>query len=255
MQNIFNRLAMVCILALTLNVTSSAQSAMPDQHFWGDFYGKINGRDIALSVYRKSADSLTGNYRFTNDPGNVFLLDGTVKNNRYALTGQNGEFIFEHQFDKANKADKFEGSFTGTGGKQTPVALSMRSMVYGDENNRYGELFGTTVAVDSFAAKIKTAFINADKEWLASRCQYPVNVFGLSGKKLTVIKNKEEFLTKFAGMFKKEYRDKFKKIACYNMFCQHTGVLMGKGEVTINQTSNSEKDNYTYCITAITVFM
>ena len=41
---------------------------------------------------------------------------------------------------------------------------------------------------------------------------------------------------------------------CYNMFCNHVGAIMGKGEVKINHTATSEKDKYEYCITGFEVF-
>lgn len=251
------------LLAVTLllinGVTINAQKCMPGSQFWADFSGVLNGRTVELCIYRETDGNLVGNYRFSNDDKNVFFVTGSEKNCSYTLNemsdGNNlkSSFTFQYVSDKATKKDAYTGTHTDAGGKKVPVKLALGSMVYGSAKSRYGELFGTTQEVDSFAAKIKNAFIQDDKNWLAAHCKYPLNIYKGTPQP-TVIKNAADFLAKYNILFSKAYKEKFKKMKCYNMFCNHVGAIMGKGEVKINHTATSEKDKYEYCITGFEVF-
>jgi hypothetical protein len=230
-----------------------AQSCIPEVHFWADFSGKLDEAGINLSIYRSAGKGLVGNYRFVHDDKTVFELTGSEINCSYTFNTAKGKLAFNYTYDAVKKEDKYEGTFTAEQGKILSVKLQLATMVYGSENNRYGELFGTTPEVDSFASKIKRAFSNDDMPWLASHCSYPLNIFAGSPKP-RVVKNKQEFATAYKKLFSKKFKDRFTDMRCYNMFCNHSGVMLGRGYVWINHTNTSSADKYQYCITSFNVF-
>ncbi|MES2851257.1 MAG: hypothetical protein V4685_19570 [Bacteroidota bacterium] len=72
--------------------------------------------------------------------------------------------------------------------------------------------------------------------------------------KTIIVKNEKAFIANYKKYFSRVYRDKFEKMACYNMFSNHAGAMMGRGEVWMSHTLISTADNYEYCITAFNVF-
>jgi len=243
----------------------NAQGCLPDSGFWGDFSGRLGEGNTTLSFYRLAGNALSGNCRFNGNTlasvseDNVFLIKGNLKDCNYYLDVINdnhetiGKFIFQYRHDKIKKTDNYVGTYSSADNKQSAVTLQLNSMVGGSLTQRYFELFGTTAEVDSFAARIKAAFIKNDKQWLAAHCRYPLNVFTGSHKPI-VIKTEAAFIANYNKYFSQAYRDKFKKMNCYNMFSNHMGAMMGRGEVWMNQTLTSTADNYEYCITAFNVF-
>lgn len=239
-------------------VVCNAQTCLPDVNFWGDFSGKLGDREIALSIYRISGDVLSGNYRYTDNEQKPITVKGSIKDCIYFLevTGDKkeaGKFMFRYSFDKTKKEDHWDGRFTDADNKERTVTLRLSSMVGGTLTQRYDELFGTTQEVDSFAAKIRTAVINNDKNWLAEHCSYPLN-FHAGSSKAVDIKNKAAFLANYNKYFTPAYRDKLKKANCYNMFSNHMGASMGNGAIWINHTLTSTADEYEYCISSINIF-
>lgn len=240
-------------------ITTHSQNCLPDPNFWADYNGKMGDNEILLSIYKSADGNLSGNYRFVKDEKKIFLFTGNEKDCSYYLNvvdNKNkvlGKFLFRYTSDKIKKTDNYDGVYTDSNNKQAPLKLQLTTMVGGTLTQRYFELFGTTGEVDAFAEKIKAAFINNDKKWLAAKCQYPLVVYPARGKE-KIIKNEKEFLDSYDQFFSKAYLDKIKKIKCYTMFSNHIGVLMGKGEVVINHTKSSTAANYEYGISSFTVF-
>ena len=146
----------------------------------------------------------------------------------------------------------YKGSFTGADKKEAAVQLQMKSMVGGTLTQRYLELFGNTNEVDSFAAKVKRAVVNNDKQWLAAHCKYPLQIYAGSHKPV-VIKNEKAFLDIYTTYFTQAYRTRFTTMHCYNMMCTHVGALMGMGEIVINNTTSATIENPAYCIGTINI--
>jgi len=240
-------------------VTTHAQNCLPDPNFWADYNGKLGDTEILLSIFRSADGKLSGNYRYVRDEKKTFSITGNEKDCNYYLNvvdSKNkvlGKLIFHYTADKVKKTDNYEGVYTDSSSKRIPLKLQLGTMVGGSATQRYFELFGTTGEVDAFAEKIKAAFINNDKKWLAAKCQYPLVVYPAKGKE-KIIKNEKEFLDSYSQFFSKAYVDKIKKIKCHTMFSNHMGVLMGKGEVVINHTKTSTAANYEYGISSFTVF-
>lgn len=241
-------------------ITTQAQNCLPDPNFWADYNGKLGDNEILLSIYKSADGKLSGNYRYVTDEKKTFAITGSVKDCTYYLDvvdNKNktlGKFVIRYTSEKVKKTDNYDGVYTDTNNKQSPLKLQLGTMVGGSATQRYFELFGTTGEVDAFAEKIKAAFINNDKKWLAAKCQYPLVIYPAKGKE-KIIKSEKDFLDSYNQLFSKAYVDKFKKIKCHTMFSNHMGVLMGKGEVIINHTKTSTFTNYEYGISSFTVFL
>jgi len=241
---------LVLVVAVMLLVKAPAQKCVPDPGFWADFKIAVGQEEINLSIFRSTDGTITGNCRFIKDVKNVFAITGAEENCSYHLNMLNakkelrGEFTFQYLVDKVKKTELYNGIYIDSSNKQVAVQPKLASMVGGSDTQRYLELSGTTAEVEAFAEKIKWAFINNDKKWLAANCRYPVPYAGFK----KTLKTEKDFLDNYDKLFSKNYRDRFKKIKCYNMFSNHMGALMGAGEVRINNAANTAKEKNRYCI-------
>lgn len=231
---------------------SEAQHCKTDSGFWNDYKGKLAGQEIQLSYFTNYNGTISGNYRFIKNENRVYTLQGNQQSCNFFVR------VHDHQNQNAGSftfikwPDSLSGHYKDAAGNTLAVHLLLHAMVGGSQAQRYGFLFGTTQQVDSFAAKIKTAFIANDKHWLAAHCWYPLKIYMENGKAVTV-NNKQSFLAAYGKYFKQAYRDKFKKMKCYNMFSNHMGAAMGAGEVWMSHGPTAAADNYEYFITSITV--
>lgn len=246
------------LIALIWVATGYTQNCLPDINFWGDFYGNIGDREIALSFFRVKDDSIIGNYRFTNNEKKIFAVQGVVSNCTYYLDAMDGnvpagKFVFRFTTDKTKKKEQYTGAFTSAAQEQSKLSLQLRTMVGGTLSQRYFELFGTTNEVDSFAAKVKTATANNDIQWLASNCVYPLSIYAGSHKP-NMIKNKQEFFAAYKKFFTDSFKKKFAMMNCYNMLSNHIGAGMGRGEVWINNMPGSIAASYHYGISSVNIF-
>jgi hypothetical protein len=241
------------IFAACCGFASTAQDCKTDVGFWNDHSGRLGETEIQLSYFTGKDGVITGNYRFIKNEKLVYSLRGKQNGCNFSFTaydnnnGQVGSFTF------IKTADNFNGNYTAADGTTSTVTLEVRSAVGGSVSQRYFELFGTTEEVDSFAMKIKTAFINNDKKWLAAHCRYPLNIYAGSPK-AKLIKDQQSFINSYNKLFNKAWLDKFKKMKCYNMFSNHMGASMGRGEVWMNHSLVSTADKYEYCITGLELF-
>ena len=238
--------------------TGYTQSCLPDVNFWGDFYGNLGDKEIALSFFRVNDDSIVGNYRFTNNEKKIFAVQGVVSNCTYFLdaideNGSVGKFVFSFTTDKTKKHEQYTGAFTSTAQQKNKLSLQLRTMVGGTLSQRYFELFGTTDEVDSFAVKVKTAIANNDVHWLASNCVYPLSIYAGSHRP-NMVKNKQEFFAAYKKFFTQPFKNKFSLMRCYNMLSNHVGAGMGSGEAWINNMPGSTKASYSYGISSFNIF-
>lgn len=236
-----------------------AQQCMPDVNFWGDFDGKSGDKEIELSIFRISADSIAGNCRFTNNTKEVFRVQGSLSNCAYHLTAINqneepvGKFVFNFANDKIKKQETYNGVFTSADNTQHNLMLQLKTMVGGSLTQRYFELFGTTAEVDAFATKVKSAIAGNDVQWIASNCRYPLTIYAGSHQP-KIIKNQQEFFIAYKKLFTPKFKSKFALMRCYNMFSNHVGAGMGKGEAWINNITGSTAENYAYGISSFNIF-
>jgi hypothetical protein len=249
----FSTMAMVIITACY------GQTCLPAQDFWADFSGTAGGKEMQLSFFRQANGMLTGNCRYLANEKDVLTVAGSITGCSYHLKLMNrnqqaaGILQFDYLYDSVKKEDRYTGSFTGPGNNRQPLELALSSMVGGSVTQRYNELFGTTEEVDSFAAKIKTAFITNDKKWLAAHCCYPLHI-NLGSRRTVIAKTEQEFIAAYGKYISQAYRDRFKKIHSFNMFSNHLGACMGNGLIWINNTRASDAGKYEYCISSVTAF-
>jgi hypothetical protein len=97
---------------------------------------------------------------------------------------------------------------------------------------------------------VKTSILNSDKEWIANHINYPLKTTLFKGKAIT-IKNKKQLIDNFDQIFHQEFKDKIKSLCVCNMFNNYQGVMLGDGQIWINNRPNSTDDTFNYIITAI----
>ncbi len=243
----------IIVFATCCVYTSTAQDCKKDVGFWNDHSGRLGEADIQLSYFTGEDGVITGNYRFTKNEKLVYSLRGKQNGCNFSFTAYDRNNEQAGSFTSIKTTDNFNGEYTDATGNTSTVKLHVQSAVGGSATQRYFELFGTTEEVDSFALRIKTAFIQNDKKWLAAHCRYPLNIYAGSPK-AKLIKDQQAFISSYNKLFSKAWLDKFKKMKCYNMFSNHMGASMGRGEVWMNHSLSSTADKYEYCITALELF-
>jgi hypothetical protein len=245
---------LVCpfLLSMVFGHHSLSQVCTPQKGFWNDYTGELKGQKIQLSYFTDIEGRIIGQYRFIQQSKMVYQLKGKQKGCELLMApDNNNESAGRFRFVKS--PDSLVGNFDDADGQSIPVMLRLQSSVGGTATQRYNELFGTTAEVETFAQQVRNAFVSNNTEWLAAHCRYPLIIYLPSRKKL-VVNSKQQFITNFKKCFSQAYRDKFKNLNCYNMFSNHLGAMLGKGEIWLNHTKESNKERYAYCISTINVF-
>jgi hypothetical protein len=244
-------LLLVCMVGSSLRLLSQAQTS--EIKFWTDYTGELGQKKVQLSVFTTTDGHTIGNFRYIGKPDSVYQLKGQQRDNDFLLQAATPAGAFAGTLQLQKTPDNFNGVFTDENNQKTTVRLQLKTMVGGTATQRYLELFGTTETVEAFATAIKNAMLSQNLEWLAAQCRYPITI-NYAGKKKTIAKNKKEFVLQAKKQFVVGYRNRFKNINCYNMFSNHSGAMMGNGEIWMNQMPGSEKENYSYCITSFNIF-
>lgn len=98
--------------------------------------------------------------------------------------------------------------------------------------------------VESYMEKVKTAIINQDMETLYPMISYPIHIKG--------VEYKDENSLKAAHFkFDEAYIEKVKTESTKDMFCNYQGIMLGDGEVWINELLNDDNTSQGLKITAI----
>jgi hypothetical protein len=91
---------------------------------------------------------------------------------------------------------------------------------------------GSDTQLETFAKDLIIAFQTNDKEWLSQNINYPLPIY-FENKKPLEIKTPQEFKAKFEQIATKELLTKIIDWKTCNLFSNHSGVMLGRGEIWI----------------------
>lgn len=239
-------------LVLLLLSVSFCLASERETNKWNDFEGTMGSANIQLSLYRFENGQIKGNYYYKKY-GTKIYLSGKIVDNKIELTEfldgkPNGTFkgtVF------SDKKDRFEGTWAKNSSSQ-PVEfkLTLISICGGTYEHRYSSIQSTDETVDFFMLQVKNAILKGDKNWIANHTKYPIKV-KLSQIKLDIIKTKQQLIENFDQIFSPEYKEKLTPLRTYNLFNNYQGVMLGNGQIWMNNTPKSTDNNPEYQIITI----
>jgi hypothetical protein len=120
----------------------------------------------------------------------------------------------------------------------------------GTSAKRYTHLLGSDKALESFIVTIKKAIANNDKMWIADHLFYPVRV-RISEKSTLAIKNKNQLLLQYDKIFTPAMKQKISSTFSFNLFSNYQGVMLGDGQLWVNNGLNGTEKNPGFQIISI----
>ena len=240
---------LLTLVFIVIELLCPAQNLEPNA--WNDFEGKIGSDDIQLSLYCFEGGELKGNYCYQLNPCKI-ELQGKLTGTKIELTEVgntiNGTFKGLLTTDKLTC---IKGEWKDKN-HSNPFKLNLQAICSTPYEYRYSiAIEGTTNEVEHFVLQVKTAILQQNKSWLAGHIYYPIQV---QIKEQTItINTREQFAENFNAIFYEEFRKKISTFYAYNLFCNWRGVMLGNGEIWINNNNNtsSNKEYYRYYISGI----
>lgn len=227
--------------------TLFSQELIIEKNWWKSFSGAINDQQITISIIRTQEDLIVGS---TCDilKNEKVQLTGTEKANFLSLKAKINDSLigtFEGKLSRLED-DFFEGYYTiSETQKKFPFKLKYSSGSYGTPEKRYVEFPGTDQQLEDFAQQIFDSFLENNKVWLSQHAQYPLPVYLENKKKLT-IHNPQEFIQNYNQIATAALLDKITTWESCNLSSNHSGVMLGRGEIWIWREDTSTDDNPKY---------
>jgi len=241
----------IILIFLLFAVSIFCQAFEFDTNKWTDFEGTLGNAKIQLSIYRLDNGQLKGNYCYKKYESKI-QLTGQMTGDKIEITEflngkPNGHFEGKVFTDNL---DRFEGTWTDSSKtKSVEFKLTLQSICGSDYSHRYSDFYGTDDDVEKFMKYIKTSILNGDKEWIANHVRYPIKT--TIKEKAITIKTKAQLIENFDQIFHQEFKDMIKSFCTCNMFSNYQGVMLGNGQIWINNKPNSKDDKFDFEITAI----
>ena len=230
---------------------ANSHSSFLDVNAWNTFNGKLGNDEVQLSLYLFADGSIKGNYVFKKHNAKIQLI-GHPKANALFLTevtNNNSKIVFRGNLF-TDTLDKFEGTWVDSSQKKTAnFYFTLSSINWGYYEYRYSDMFGTTLEIEAFMDKVKSAILSDNKEWLAAHIHYPTRQ--VLEKGFTSINNKQELILYFNEVFTPNFKNKIRHQYTTNLFTKNGAAMLGDGEIWIGNTSGSTADKYDFIITAI----
>lgn len=242
----------IVVLLLFFQISNVAYSLDLELNHWYDFKGNLEGKPIQLSIFTLNGGKLIGSYcSFSNEP--KVLLSGNVSGNDIYLTAsQNGKItgeligrIFTDDQDRMNLT--WRNTITDKKSIFNSVLMSSNS---GTSAKRYTQLLGSDQALESFIVTIKKAIANNDKIWMADHIFYPIKI-RISEKSMLDIKNKNQLLLQYDKIFTPAMKQKISSTFSFNLFSNYQGVMLGDGQLWVNNGLKGTEKNPGFQIISI----
>ena len=215
------------------------------QNWWYDYEGKLGVANIQLSIYSVGDGYVKGNYCYKKYETKI-PLEGQIIENRVELKEVSKGKTNDHFKGSIDSLDNFTGTWTDSSGiKAISFTLHLQSSCYSDSfRHRYSYLAEPDNIVEEFMKRVKSAVKKSDKVWIASNTYFPITVL-VNAKKIT-LKNKEQLINNFENLFNQPFKDKINLACACNLFTNAQGVMLGNGEIWINDvlTSNNKPRLY-----------
>ncbi|MGH4050309.1 MAG: hypothetical protein ACREVX_03000 [Clostridium sp.] len=200
-----------------------------------DYAGTINNNiDIQMSIY-KSGKELLGTYFYESQKKEIKLKGKSGGKDivlyEYDAIGKNIG-IFQGTM---NTVDKIEGTWISADNKtHYPFTLSLKSNVAAEEyGKRYAVALNTKADqdVENFAGEIQNYIVYDNKEQLAAKIKYPINV-KIDGK-LIKVEDKDYFIENYDKIINPSYKSAISSSFTKYMFVNYQGIMLGKNEYNV----------------------
>lgn len=235
--------ALVLCLLYTFSSLSS-QELIIEQDWWKTFSGEINDRQIAISVNRTKDDLIVGSSCDILKNQKV-LLTGTAVKSFLSLKAKINDSLIGTFKGKVSQLedDFYEGNYTIAQTQESfPFKLKYSSGSWGTPDKRYIEFPGTDQELEDFAQQIIDSFKENNTEWLSQNAHYPLPVYK-SNKRILTISNPQEFIENYNQITTETFLEKMTTWKSCNLFSNHSGVMLGRGEIWIwREDSATDKD-------------
>ena len=187
-----------------------------------------------MSLYLGDNGQVTGNYCYAKYDKRIGLIGKA-----------NGREITLYEMHEGQQTGTFKGTlltdstdhFKGTwsnGKTSMPFDLHLSGITSGTPTKRYNDTKQSDAQVEAYMKKVKTAILNNNKEWLSTQVSYPYKASTPEGKIVT-LKNKQEFISKYSLVVSEGLKKRIANICTCNLFMNYRGVMLGNGEVWINE--------------------
>lgn len=238
MMTIFEKRFIMKLLVVTLltflSITTIAQVEIIRQDWWKTYSGELNGQEIALSLNRGSDNKIVGTTCDLAQDSKVNLFGSEYVNSLRLKAKINDSLIgtFDGYLIR-NDDDYYKGKFTPEG-QDTSYTFKLKysSGFYGTAQKRYIDFPGTDDQLEQFAKDVVSAFKKQDKEWLSRQMRYPLPIY-LENKKQLTIKSPAQFIEKYEQIATKSLLNKMTDWKICNLFANHSGMMLGRGEIWI----------------------
>lgn len=200
-----------------------------------DYAGTINKNiDIQMSIY-KSGKELLGTYFYESQKKEMKIKGKSGGKDivlyEYDAIGKNIG-IFQGTM---NTVDKIEGTWISADNKtHYPFTLSLKSNVAAEEyGKRYAVALNTKVDqdVENFAGEIQNYVMYDNKEQIAAKIKYPINV-KIDGK-LIKVEDKDYFIENYDKIINPSYKSAISSAFTKYMFVNYQGIMLGKNEYNV----------------------
>lgn len=240
------------IIYLLIQSSFFAYSLDLEENHWYDFQGKLGSQNIQLSFFTLPSGKLAGSYcSFSNEP--KVVLNGNVKGNEIFLNASINDKIISELRGKifTDDQDRLELTWKNLANNEKLMFKStLMSVTSGTFSKRYTHLVGTDAALEAFVLALKGALIKNDKSWLGDRIFYPLKV-RVSDKSTIVVKNKGQFILMYDKIFTVPLKEKMSMSYSCNLFNNYQGVMIGDGQLWINNALSGTEIKPNFQIMAI----
>ncbi|MGK0466892.1 hypothetical protein [Clostridium sp.] len=148
---------------------------------------------------------------------------------------------------------KIEGTWISADNKISyPFVLKLEGGLPGAE---YGKKYTQFVNnksdqdVENFVSKVQSYIVNNKKEQLSEEIRYPINV--KINNNIIKIKNKDDLIKNYDKIFTVEYKQAISKARTKYLFANYQGIMVGNGQIWINDRTLAGDNSSKLMIIAI----
>jgi hypothetical protein len=232
------------VLLLFFQMNTFGYALDLELNHWYDFKGDLEGKPMQLSIFTLKGGKLIGSYcSFSNEP--KVPLSGNISGNEIFLTeSKNGkitaEFIGKIFTDDQDRMNLTRRNIITD--KKSMFHSVLMSSNAGTAAKRYTHLLGSDQALESFIVTLKKAIANNDKIWITDHIFYPLKV-RISEKSTLDIKNRNQLLLQYDKIFTLALKLKISSTFSFNLFNNYQGVMLGDGQIWVNNGVNGTEKN------------
>ena len=228
-------------LLLIINLSIFSFAFAQDDTFdngWTTYSGFVGNNKVTLNIFNDGKGNLKGDYCYNRYDSRI-SIDGKKINNEIILNeyeNSNNTARFEFSIDKNYNSENGKW-FNLKNNTEQPIKLMLSSWTGGSYDVRYG-MGVKNQEVEKFFNSVKKSFVGNDAKWLSENIAYPINV--KIGKKNTLIKNKQQFISNFGKIAHQKFVDDIKNSSSCDIFSNWRGAMIANGLIWANEIDSGD---------------